>query len=231
MAAIYGSLAKILDFRIQIKSSVLQVFVELAASKKISNMHIRNGNQVHFTVNPGHIPHILIFQVRAVRITINLHSQGIFTWLKILRQIEFRRAHRALAVTHKFAVQPQIERRFYARKMDKDLLPMPIIWDRERSPVRTHFVIVRVDIGRIFLPHPFDTTIAHIMWRTITLELPLCRDRDLIPRGNIETGLVEILGAVSWSLHPMKFPLSVQGLNPRGGLPCSAGFQVRVISC
>ena len=72
-------------------------------------MYFRNGVQIYISVNTGKTIKILILTPAAGRPFEYLCSQFVFSLFYILCQLKFRRSKGVLAVSDKFAIQPQCQ--------------------------------------------------------------------------------------------------------------------------
>ena len=75
----------------------------------IGQAHIARMVEQHIAVDSAKTPEILILQIRAIAIPIDLHGDSILPRLQVGRDVELRRLHAPLRVADLLAIDPDIE--------------------------------------------------------------------------------------------------------------------------
>ena len=91
------------------------------ADGEITDADIRSGIEPNITVDAAEAPEVLIFQITAVAILVNLHGYLVLASLQIRSHIKFARLHRTLRITHLLAVHPYIECAHHALETQEGL--------------------------------------------------------------------------------------------------------------
>ena len=184
-------------------------------------MHRRAHPKFHAPEYAAQPPHILVFEVRAVAPTVNLHGKAIFALAQIFGNVKLRRGHRILAVTDLLPVYPNIHRRMYAAKMQYQIFAQHIGLDVHKSHVRAYGIAVYVCsprlVGRFGC---YARTVSHkgvidvdINRRAEALRLPIAGDIDLVPTAHIVILAVKIRRTLIGVFAPMKQPLAIERNN------------------
>ena len=75
----------------------------------IADTYVRSVEEGDVALDATETPEILVFQVRTVTVPIDLHGNLVLPGFQIIRNVEFRSFHTALAVPHTRAVHPDIK--------------------------------------------------------------------------------------------------------------------------
>ena len=175
--------------------------------------------------------HILHFQIARVGEAVHLHCQHILPRLDQRSDIELRKVARILREAHIAPVDPEVEERIHALEIDQDPLPVPVRRDLETAAVGADLVARPVHgpvfrrrahdaqppVPRLPLEEPGHVDID-INRRPIALgailsdadDIPVGRDRDLLPSGIVIVRLVEIGRPRRRIRRPMELPVPVQ---------------------
>ena len=166
-------------------------------------------------------PKVLVFQIGAVAVFVDLDGYLVLTFLDVAGNIELRRLHRALTIANPLTVDPDVERRHDTLEAQEGLTLLPTGWQAERTAVLACGVALYVG-GPLLLRLARDI-------RRVNLEGIAGRDVDrcavgvpacvLLPVGwygkcspaaGIEVRAVEVAGALFRCLGPAELPCSVQ---------------------
>ena len=116
------------------------------------------------------------------------------------------------------AVDPQVEERVDAVKVDEDLAAVPTRRDCEVTPVGADGVAIHERgeaLGRFAhhaRPVAFEQVgLVGIHGHVVPLSLPGGRHGDFLPAGDVEPGLEEAGRALFRALHPVELPGAVEG--------------------
>ena len=192
--------------------AVRVICVEPGAGPEVAHMHARRGHEKHVTLDSADLPVILPFEIRAIREAVDLDGHRVGARLQERRDVELGRRLAPLAVSDLAAVHPQIHGRFHAAEMQKHLHSCPILRHFESLAIRAHGVPVgrharwirREGIGDVCVDR--DAVAEH---------LPVRRHRDLVPRGVVEVGAIEISRAIRRIADPVEPPGTAQRPNER----------------
>ena len=95
------------------------------ADREITDADIRSRIEPHITVDAAETPEVLIFQITAVAILVNLYGYLVLACLQIRSHVKFAWLHRTLRITNLLAVHPYIEGAHHAFKTQEGLTVLP----------------------------------------------------------------------------------------------------------
>jgi len=125
----------VFDLGRDLQLCILVVFIEIAPYEIITDVHLGRGKEKYISEDTAEAPHILVFQVAAVRPAVDFGGQQVLARLEVIGDVELSRRHASLAVPDPRAVQPQVEGRLHTGKMKKDLAPFPFGRYLKSAPV------------------------------------------------------------------------------------------------
>ena len=158
---------------------------------------------MHGSENTRKPPHILVFEVRAVAPTVNLHGKAVFALGNEFCDVKLGGRHRILAVTHQLAIDPNIKRRMYAAKMQYQIFGEHILVNVEKCNIRAYGISVFVCGPILWRFGSYARTVAHkrvidvyVNRHSEILRLPIARHGDLVPIAYVVISVLKIF----WSL-------------------------------
>ena len=114
-------------------------------------MDFRAYPQLYRAINPTKTPHILIFQIAAIRPTVYLYRQTVLPLIYISGNIKLRRSHGILAISYFFPINPYIHSRLNSFEVQIQLLIFHILRNIKSchiSPHRIAILITKKMLGR-----------------------------------------------------------------------------------
>ena len=201
-------------------------------------MHLRLSGEIDRAEDPWKAEHILCFEERAITIAVDLYRDDILLSLgaEVRRYIEGGEIAGVLGEAHVASVDPEVEERVDPIEVEEDCLVAPLGGELEGAAVGAD--LIAVTIGRPFLGRSTHNPLAPVIRahlvveddglidvdrRTILLlpvaleavDIPVHRYGDLIPRGGIVVGAIEVHRALFWRAHPVEAPRPVEALVER----------------
>ena len=147
----------------------------------------------HVAEDPGQPPEVLGLEVGAVGEAIHLDGEEVLPRPDGVRDVELGGPAAVLAVADLLTVHPEVEAGGDTLEGDPDAAALPGGRHLEAVPVGAHVVLVVRHAGRR-APAP-GVADVHVERRRVAVLLDVRRDRDRVPRGVVEGGLEERLGA------------------------------------
>jgi len=210
--------------------------IAVLAIKVGGNSHVAQLNRIgccqrYGTEDTRQTEHILRLQERRIAITIDLDSHHILALDQIFGDVECRQVARVLRESHIAAINPEVEERIHAIEVDINLAVLPCIGNRECTAIRAHLVTVLVGcMVRSWFTHHTTFPIANgnrvfednglvdidgcaVFLRAIflqTIDIPVHRHLHVVPRRDIEFGLVKIGRTLLGVLHPIELPSAIK---------------------
>ena len=173
--------------------------------------------QLNRTEDTGKAPHVLTLQIGSVAPAINLYSQAVGALADVGRDVEFSRRHGVLAITHTFAIHPNIKGRLDTSKMKYQVLTSHLRGDIEGRDILSNRVTQFVgrpirgrflgDAGSVLHEGVLH---VHIDGFTVILHLPVARYTNLVPLADIEIFAIEIYHSCIRIGVPTEMPLAIK---------------------
>src|SRR5664279_3396799 len=103
-------------------------------------------------------------------------------------------------------------------------IPVPSNWEMHGygTPIYTNVTYpFKRDVPRVIIRRICHSwyvafkwiSYVRVDWRAVPVHLPVRRNRDFLPRINVEIGLIEVNGAKIWAFNPVEIPRAVERLN------------------
>ncbi len=144
--------------------------------------------QEHVPMNTAKAPEILIFQIRAVRVFINLDGNLVDSFLDIWGDVKLRWFHRALTVTDSLSINPYVESTHDALETEECLTFLPSVRQGECPFVLSGRITLLIgcpfllglshDIGRVNLER---ITGRDIDGGAVAIDFPVGRNSKRFP--------------------------------------------------
>ena len=99
----------------------------------------------HFAVNAAKPPHVLVFNVSRVAVTINLDANQVFAALNEFRHVEFVGCHRVLRIADKFPVDVKLHCGFDCAEVQENFFALKILRQGKYAAVMPDFLHVVVN--------------------------------------------------------------------------------------
>ncbi|CCJ95511.1 hypothetical protein BN131_3184 [Cronobacter malonaticus 681] len=157
-------------FHVAEQRGVTQRRRKLGMHAHIGQRLFREMQQADRAENPAHAPHILIFQISAVRPAQHQHAQAVAARVQHAGEIELRRQAAVLRIPHPLPVTPEIKRRIHAAEDNARAARL--------QPRLRHLNIARIAAGRVVVRHKrriHRDRVAHIGVdrRVVAFHLPV----------------------------------------------------------
>ena len=205
------------EFGIDFQAEIAVVGIGNGAHRIVRKSHILGMIDHDITMDATKTPEVLILEIRAIAVTINLDGNLILATPHILRDVELRGLHTALRVAHHLAIDPDIEGTHHTLEAQERLPQTPLGGQREATAVLPHGVAL--DVGRVFLfrrtHHTGRVNLEDITCRgvdggSVAIHLPVGRHLEVIPLAVVEVGMVKLLHTLLGTSRPAEFPLAVE---------------------
>ncbi|CCK05697.1 hypothetical protein BN128_3975 [Cronobacter sakazakii 696] len=157
-------------FHLAEQRGVTQRRRKLSMHAHIGQRLLREMQQADRAENAAHAPHILIFQISAVRPAQHQHAKAVAARVQHAGEIELRRQAAVLRIAHPLTVTPEIKRRIHAAKDNARAARL--------QPRLRHLDIARIAAGRVVVRHKrriYRDRVAHIGVdrRVVAFHLPV----------------------------------------------------------
>ena len=164
-------------------------------------------------------PKVLIFQIGAVAVLIDLDGDLVFTMFEIWRDVELRGFHRPLAVAYTLPIDPYIKSTHHALKAQESLAAIthPTFRHDEGTAVLPRGVTLFVgspvflrlsrNVGRIYLERIAGRDIDR---GAVAVHLPIGRHGQRLPCRIVEVGTVEVYNPFIGCLCPTELPVAIE---------------------
>ena len=180
---------------------------------KVAQRLLRFAVQIHFAVDTGQKPHILVFQIGAVGIAVYDGGQLVFAGSDKRRHVKFMRRVGALRIAHAFAVDPHLKPGLDRAEVQENLSAVEKLRQGERCPVGGDFLVLVVNAGNL-LRVDVDRVREGVRiipgLGVVLLELPHARDGDLFPAFVVIILVCHVDRQRTNAFFPKEFPGAVQ---------------------
>ena len=180
-------------------------------------MRHRGAPDCHVPENPAESPHILVLNIASCSIPVNLNGNNIPAGVYIFCSVKFSSITAVLAVTHFLAVHPQEKAGINTVECDENLPSIPVGRNFKIPSIAANRIpfLISCEVLRRGTHHlrkiPFEcVTEVPVIRSAVTKQLPVRRNRDLLPCRHIKSGFVEINRACLGPRNPVEFPHAVQ---------------------
>ena len=197
----------VLQFGFYFQCSILVGVVESRIDREISNTHLISAIEVNAAVEPRQAPEILIFKVGTVAPAIRLYCNCVIAFFQIGGDVKFGRHLSHLAVSHFFAVDPDIHGSGTAFEVKEYSSAIPGIGEGECALIAPHRIVFVWYVGWVCRE---DISEVGVDGRTISLQLPIAGNFYFSPVAGVVIILVEVNRSLSRSQYPVEFPRSIE---------------------
>ena len=192
--------------------------------EEVADMHLGYSVELHGAENARKARHILTFQIGRIAVTVDFGGDNVLALLQIGSDTERGRVAGVLGEADILAVDPQVEERIHTVKLDVDFLAFPFSRHGEVAAVAAHGIalgIVGVVFGRrshharpitcerVGLVAVKCRAPAFFAFRMGSDGLPVGRDNDGFPLGDIIIGILETDRPLRGVFAPLEFPLGL----------------------
>ena len=202
----------------------------------VGYMYQRPYPQLYAAEDTAQPPIVLIFEIRTVAPTIDLHREFVLACPHEFCHIKLRRRHRVLAIAHLLAVHPDVHRRMHTAEMQNEILRKHLLGDIDECHILSHGIAVLVGSPVLRRLGSHARTILHkrvvdinINRCAVALRLPVAGHRDLPPLTHVIVLAIEVHDSFLRIPAPMELPFSVETHNLLTLLFLRRQLQCRVI--
>ena len=193
------------NIHIHFQNTVGKCVVRRGPGEKVPDPDPGGAVQIDIPLDTADSPEILAFQVGSVRPSVHLDSQSVRAFRYKIRYIPFSRCLGALTVAHLSAVDPDIKSGFDGGEMDKNPAVPPFLRKVEVPAVGADGIVIMGDMWRIRIARPF-IRVVDIYGDSVTLKLPVGRDRDAVPAAHIKIRKKKIRRPIRRFADPVELP-------------------------
>ena len=188
---------------------------------EITDADIRCGIEPNITVDATEAPEILIFQITAVAILVNLYGYLVLACLQIRSHVKFARLHRTLRISHLLAVNPYIEGAHHALEAQEGLT---VLTEQQRVCLQLEATFILSGRIAFLVGGPVLLGCSHHIRRidfkgitcryidrcTISVHLPIGWYRERFPVLAAIVSTIEIHDSFLRRLRPSELPFTVE---------------------
>ena len=120
-------------------------FVQIRRHEEIAKADFFFTIEEHFAVNAAKPPHVLVFNIGRVAVTVNLDANQVFAALNIFRHVEFVGRHRVLRIADKFPVDVKFHCGFDCTEVQENFFALKILRQGKYAAVMPDFLHVVVN--------------------------------------------------------------------------------------
>ena len=196
-----------LNISLDLERSLFVVCAEYRLRAEVFDAGFWRAQQCNVAEDAAEPEHILVFEVAAVRPSVNLNRDLVTAGFHEWRQIKLRRRLGILAIANLLAVDPKVVATVNATESNDRSSSFPTSRQLERCAVRPDRIVVLINkrwVRRMRIPH------IGVDRLTIPLHLPTRRNLNGLPLGVVKIGSVEVNRTICRAPTPVKLPIAVQ---------------------
>ena len=195
---------------VYLEGAVAVVLVQVGRQLYVFDVTDRTCVQIAVARNAREAEEILVLQIGSVAPAENLESDQVaLPRQDVGREVELAAELAVFAVSHEFAVDPQIDAGCHGTEVDDDLFPFPVGRYLEGLAVAAHVIVFQRHHGRLALetaqPGIAD---VHIYRIAVSVQFPETRQGHPAPACLHVFGIPEAHGALVGAAHPAEAPVS-----------------------
>ncbi len=182
---------------------------------EVLNVCLGSGVDVHITLDTGKADKVLVFHPGAITPAEHLHGDVVFATAKLVGNIEFVVGKGVFTIANELAVHPNIVSGFHTFKVQANALAIPILGHGKVTAVMAHRVKLCGRCRRVnpvvLVPRINHVTVNGMV---VAINLPVARNRNIVPLGNVVIVGKEVVVTLSRSIHMEELPGARQTLVP-----------------
>ena len=194
----------------------IEAVVQVTLHEDVPDVGLVPEQQVYFSEDPGHTPHILVFQIGTVGPFQYQHLDGVDAGMDKPGDVDFAGQVAYLGIGRKGVVDPYIERRVHPFKVQENFLAHHGLGHIEIPDVQTAGVFVRY-MGRIHGNGVVHVGVVGYVIPPVQRHLPVHGHRELFHGGTVEAAAGEVADVV-YGLEEFEIPHAAEGFEIGAGI-------------